>query len=126
MAGGRTSARLRAAHRSNNEGGMDDSVTFKLKDGTTAKNPDNSNAGPYPCWIHRLQPRGDEGTAGDRTTAQVFYEIGLPAKTHVKPFWRAHITNGETGETALLHVREPGVPTTNETVRIILCEYAQS
>lgn len=91
-----------------------ESVTFKLKDGSTI-------AGPYPCFVRpHLQQAGSEKTEGDRTTAFTRWDIVVPAQTLVKEFWRAVVTFS-TGEVANYFVESVVGPMTWEDERVCIC-----
>lgn len=92
-----------------------ESVTFKLKDGSTI-------AGPYPCFVRpHMQQTGSEVTEGDRTTALTRWDIVVPAQTVVKEFWRATVTFS-TGEVANYFVESVVGPMTWEDERVCVCK----
>lgn len=107
------SARQIARHRAKAARARRESLTFKLKDGTTA-------AGPYPCRVEPHQTFAAELTQGDRTTAESLWDIYIANGITVQAFWRPFVTF-VSGETAQYHVRSIEGPSTYEIERKIVC-----
>lgn len=91
--------------------GLVDSVTFKLKDGTTP-----AGGGPFACRVTKSRLAAVERQEGGKTVALELYDAYLPAGTNIQPFWRAVVTFAD-GSVIEYAVRDAGSPTTNEVLR---------
>jgi hypothetical protein len=91
---------------------LPDSVTFKVKDGSTV-------LGPIPCSVIELLSQPSEAMAGTRTTVEEEFELVMAAGITVQPFWRPFITFAGAATSLEYFVMDTGAPVSDEVATVV-------